>query len=121
MKNDKILNQETFSSKCTGNILHNYAIQGTFFAAEDIQNKGHFVFDTVFIRAIIWRTRYGEPDDGPDKDSIENIQPFILFIGNLHTKNHFFADTEQISGLNSIYFHAKTILSGDYFLAYFGL
>jgi hypothetical protein len=30
-------------------------------------------------------------------------------------------DTEKISGLNFIYFHAKTILSGDYFLAYFGL
>jgi hypothetical protein len=28
----------------------------------------------------------------------------------------FLADTEKISGLNSIYFHAKTILSGDYFL-----
>jgi hypothetical protein len=36
-------------------------------------------------------------------------------------KKDFFADTEKISGLNSIYFHAKTILSGDYFLAYFGL
>ena len=36
-------------------------------------------------------------------------------------KKDFFADTERISGLNSIYFHAKTILSGDYFLAYFGL
>ena len=33
----------------------------------------------------------------------------------------YFADTENISGLSSIYFHAKTILSGDYFLAYFGL
>jgi hypothetical protein len=36
-------------------------------------------------------------------------------------KKDFFADAEKISGLNSIYFHAKTILSGDYFLAYFGL
>jgi hypothetical protein len=36
-------------------------------------------------------------------------------------KKDFFADTEKISGLNSIYFHAKTILFGDYFLAYFGL
>jgi hypothetical protein len=37
-------------------------------------------------------------------------------------KKDFFADTEKISGLNSIYFHAKTILSGDYFfLAYFRL
>ena len=36
-------------------------------------------------------------------------------------KKDFLADTEKISGLNSIYFHAKTILSGDYFLAYFGL
>jgi hypothetical protein len=34
---------------------------------------------------------------------------------------YFFVDTEKISGLNSIYFHAKTVLSGDYFLAYFGL
>jgi hypothetical protein len=31
-------------------------------------------------------------------------------------KKDFFADTEKISGLNSIYFHAKTILFGDYFL-----
>jgi hypothetical protein len=36
-------------------------------------------------------------------------------------KKDFFADTEKISGLHSIYLHAKTILSGDYFLAYFGL
>ena len=36
-------------------------------------------------------------------------------------KKYWFADTEKISGLNSIYFHAKTILFGDYFLAYFGL
>jgi hypothetical protein len=52
----------------------------------------------------------------------------ILFIGNVHRKitktleeRFFFADTENISGLSSIYFHAKTILFGDYFLAYFGL
>ena len=36
-------------------------------------------------------------------------------------KNDFFADTEKISGLNSIYFYAKTILFGDYFLAHFRL
>jgi hypothetical protein len=34
-------------------------------------------------------------------------------------KKDLFADTEKISGLNSIYFHAKTILFGDYFLAFF--
>jgi hypothetical protein len=34
-------------------------------------------------------------------------------------KKDFFADTENILGLNSIYFHAKTIIFGDYFLAYF--
>ena len=36
-------------------------------------------------------------------------------------KKRFFADTKKISGLNSIYFLAKAILSWDYFLAYFGL
>jgi hypothetical protein len=37
-------------------------------------------------------------------------------------KKYFFAVTEKISDLNSIYFHAKTILFWDYiFLAYFGL
>jgi hypothetical protein len=47
-----------------------------------------------------------------------------LFIGILHTKiiktleKRCFAYTEKISGLSSIYFHAKTILFGDYFLAY---
>jgi hypothetical protein len=35
------------------------------------KNKGLFVFDTVFIRTIIWLTLSGSPDDGPDKDSIE--------------------------------------------------
>jgi hypothetical protein len=35
-------------------------------------NKGLFVFDTVFIRTIIWLTLSGSPDNGPDKDSIEN-------------------------------------------------
>jgi hypothetical protein len=34
---------------------------------------------------------------------------------------YFFADTEKIWGLSSIYFHTKTILSGDYLLACFGL
>jgi hypothetical protein len=33
-------------------------------------------------------------------------------------KKDFFADTKKISGLNSIYFLAKAILSWDYFLAY---
>jgi hypothetical protein len=36
-------------------------------------------------------------------------------------KKDFFADTEFFLGLNSIYYHGKTILSGDYVLAYFGL
>jgi hypothetical protein len=36
------------------------------------QNKGLFVFDTVFIKTIIWFTLSGSPDNGPDKDSIEN-------------------------------------------------
>jgi hypothetical protein len=37
-------------------------------------------------------------------------------------KKYFFAVTEKISDLSSIYFHAKTILFWDYFfLAYFGL
>ena len=46
------------------------------------QNKGLFVFDTVFIRTIIWLTLslLGSPDHGPDKDSIENKMPFILYI-----------------------------------------
>jgi hypothetical protein len=44
------------------------------------QNKGLFVFDTVFIRTIIWLTLSGSPDNGPDKDSIENKMPFILYI-----------------------------------------
>jgi hypothetical protein len=46
----------------------------------DKQNKGLFVFDTVFIRTIIWLTLLGSPDNGPDKDSIENKMPFILYI-----------------------------------------
>ena len=44
------------------------------------QNKGLFVFDTVFIRTIIWLTLSGSPDNGPDKDSIENKMPFILYV-----------------------------------------
>jgi hypothetical protein len=36
----------------------------------DKQNKGLFVFDTVF--TIIWITLSGSPDTGPDKESIEN-------------------------------------------------
>ena len=46
----------------------------------DKQNKGLFVFDTVF--TIIWITLSGSPDNGPDKDSIENKMPFILYIRN---------------------------------------
>ena len=46
----------------------------------DKQNKGLFVFDTVFIRTIIWLTLSGSPDHGPDKDSIENKMSFILYI-----------------------------------------
>jgi hypothetical protein len=30
------------------------------------QNKGLFVFNTVFIRTIIWLTLSGLPDNGPD-------------------------------------------------------
>jgi hypothetical protein len=44
----------------------------------DKQNKGLFVFDTVFIRTIIWLTLSGSPDNGPDKHSIEKKMPFIL-------------------------------------------
>ena len=66
-------------------------------------------------------------DDGPDNDGIK--KKALYFVYQYFTfKNHynvgkkiFFADTEKISSLNSIYFHAKTILSGDYVLAYFGL
>ena len=43
----------------------------------DTQNKRLFVFDTVFIRTIIWFTR--SPDHGPDNDSIENKMSFILY------------------------------------------
>ena len=46
----------------------------------DKQNKGLFVFNTVFIRTIIWLTLSGSPDNGPDKVSIENKMPFILYI-----------------------------------------
>jgi hypothetical protein len=46
----------------------------------DKQNRGLFVFDTVFIRTIIWLTLSGSPDNGPDKDSIENKMPFILYV-----------------------------------------
>jgi hypothetical protein len=49
----------------------------------DKQNKGLFVFDTVFIGTIIWLILSGSPDNGPDKDSIENKMPFILYF--LHT------------------------------------
>ena len=46
----------------------------------DKQNKGLFVFDTVFIRTIIRLTLSGSPDNGPDKNIIENKMPFILYI-----------------------------------------
>jgi hypothetical protein len=46
----------------------------------DKQNKGLFVFDTVFIKTIIWFTLSGSPDNGPDKDSIENKMLFILYL-----------------------------------------
>jgi hypothetical protein len=56
----------------------------TFFTVPQIcaykQNKGLFVSDTVFIRTIIWLTLSGSPDNGPDKDSIENKMPFILYL-----------------------------------------
>jgi hypothetical protein len=52
-----------------------------FLALVDVNHKGLFVFDTVFIRTIIiWITLSGSPDNGPDKDSIENKMPFILYI-----------------------------------------
>ena len=46
----------------------------------DKQNKGLFVFDTVFIRTIIWLTISGSRDNGPEQGSIENKMPFILYI-----------------------------------------
>ena len=45
-----------------------------------IKALGLFVFDTVFIRTIIWLTLLGLSDHGPDKVSIENKMPFILYI-----------------------------------------
>jgi hypothetical protein len=41
----------------------------------DKQNKGLFVFDTVF--TIIWITLSGSPENGPDKESIENKCPLF--------------------------------------------
>ena len=47
----------------------------------DKQNKGLLVFDTVFIKTIIWLTLSGSPDNGPDKDNIENKCPlFYIYI-----------------------------------------
>ena len=46
----------------------------------DKQNKGLFVFDTVFIRTIIWLILSGSPDNAPDKDSIKNKMPVILYV-----------------------------------------
>jgi hypothetical protein len=39
------------------------------------QNKGLFVFDTVFIRTIIWLTLSGSPGNGPDKDECRTFRP----------------------------------------------
>jgi hypothetical protein len=44
----------------------------------DKQNKGLFVFDTVF--TIIWITLSGSPDTGPDKESIENALYSMIYI-----------------------------------------
>jgi len=46
----------------------------------DKQTKGLFVFDTVLIRTIIRLTLSGSPDNGPEKDRIENNMSFILYI-----------------------------------------
>ena len=47
----------------------------------DKQNKGLFVFDTVFITTIIWLALSGSPDNGPDKDSIDNKMPlFYIYL-----------------------------------------
>ena len=46
----------------------------------DKQNKGLFVFDTVFIGTFIWLILSCSPDNGPDKDSIEYKMSFILYI-----------------------------------------
>ena len=61
------------------------------------QNKGLFVFNTVF--TIIWITLSGSPDTGPDKESIENalysMYVYLLMFTKslrLHVK-HFIALT----------------------------
>jgi hypothetical protein len=59
------------------------------------QNKGLFVFDTVFIRAIIWLTLSGSPDNGPDKNSIGNKMPL-----NLKTSKKLGQNLHKISKLS---------------------
>ena len=67
----------------------------------DKQNKGLFVFDTLF--TIIWITLSGSPDTGPDKESIENalysMYIYLLMFTKslrLHVK-HFIALTKRES------------------------
>ena len=86
------------------------------------------------MRTIIWRTRSlsGEPDRVIQMMvliktvSKTNSPLFCLSVIYIQKslkrwKKDIFADTENISGLSTIYFHAKTILFMDYFLAYFSL
>ena len=67
----------------------------------DKQNKGLFVFDTLF--TIIWITLSGSPDTGPVKESIENalysMYIYLLMFTKslrLHVK-HFIALTKRES------------------------
>ena len=67
----------------------------------DKQNKGLFVFDTLF--TIIWITLSGSPDTGPVKESIENalysMYVYLLMFTKslrLHVK-HFIALTKRES------------------------
>ena len=62
----------------------------------DKQNKGLFVFDTVF--TIIWITLSGLSDTGPDKESIENKMFFILYIC---VRRFFFVITDQATLVNT--------------------
>ena len=67
----------------------------------DKQNKGLFVFDTVF--TIIWITLSGSPDTGPDKESIENALYSMYIYLLMFTKSlrlhfkHFIALTKRES------------------------
>ena len=81
----------------------------------------------------------GEPDTRPLSGKPDRVSQMMVLIktvlnsplfclsviyiqkSSTRWKTDFLADTENISGLNSIYFHAKTILFGDYFLACLGL